>query len=86
VRKKMRVEKRYAKKGKDTSKIVVPRKWLKNYENSYTLSIFNVYNRYNPYFIYYSKSGDFLNGNLSVTARQVSLFPILPSVTWNFKF
>jgi hypothetical protein len=26
------------------------------------------------------------NGDLQVEARQVSLFPILPSVTWNFKF
>lgn len=86
VKKRLRMEKRYAKKGKDTSKIVLPRKWLKNYENSYTLSIFNAYNRYNPYFIYYSRTGDFLNGDLNITAKQVSLFPILPSITWNFKF
>lgn len=86
LRKRERMEKRYKRQGKDASEIVLPKKWLKNYESSYTLSIFNAYNRYNPYFIYYSKTGDFLNGDLKVTAKQVSLFPILPSVTWNFKF
>jgi hypothetical protein len=85
-RKKARLVNRYTKKGKDPSTIVLPKKWLNNYLGSWTLSIFNVYNRYNPYFIYYSKSGDFAKGNLSVKARQVALFPILPSVTWNFKF
>lgn len=86
IKKQTRLEKRYVKKGKDVSKIVLPKKWLKHFENSYTLSIFNVYNRYNPYFIYYHKEGDFMKGNLKVTAKQVALFPILPSITWNFKF
>jgi hypothetical protein len=86
MKKKERMEKRSARKGKDVTKIVVQKKWMKDFTNSYTLSIFNVYDRYNPYFIYYTKSGDFLNGNLKVTAKQVSLFPILPSITWNFKF
>ena len=61
-------------------------KWLKNYESSWTFSIYNVYNRYNPYFIYIDTSGKFEDGNLKVQAKQVSLFPMLPSVTWNFKF
>jgi hypothetical protein len=39
----------------------------------------------NPYFIYYSQSGSPYDGSLKIDARQVSLFPILPSVTWNFK-
>lgn len=86
LKKRSRMEKRYTKKGKNVNEIVLPKKWLKNYENSYTLSIFNVYNRYNPYFIYYKKEGDFLKGNLKVTAKQVALFPVLPSITWNFKF
>lgn len=85
-RKRKRIEQRYARNGKDINEIKLPKKWLQHYENSYTLSIFNVYNRYNPYFIYYHKEGDFVKGNLKVTARQVSLFPILPSITWNFKF
>lgn len=86
LRKRERMEKRYKRNGKNVNEIVLPKKWLKNYESSYTLSIFNAYNRYNPYFIYFSKEGDFLNGDLKVTAKQVSLFPILPTITWNFKF
>ena len=40
----------------------------------------------NPYFIYYDQTGSAYNGDLQIEALQVSLFPILPSVTWNFKF
>ena len=76
----------YRQQGKDTTDIIVTKKWTKNFSNSFTLSIFNVYNRYNPYFIYLTRKGDFTNGTLQVGAKQVSLFPILPSFTWNFKF
>jgi hypothetical protein len=62
------------------------KKWLQNFQNSFTLSVFNAYNRYNPYFIYLTREGDFTGGSLKVGARQVSLFPIIPSFTWNFKF
>lgn len=77
---------RYIKDGKDTTLIQVPKKWAKHFSNSFTLSVFNAYNRYNPYFIYFTREGDFTNGTLKVGAKQVSLFPILPSITWNFKF
>ncbi|MDQ3190290.1 MAG: TonB-dependent receptor [Bacteroidota bacterium] len=56
------------------------------FRSSWNFSIFNVYNRYNPYFIYFDNEGDISKGNLQVKAIQVSLFPILPSVTWNFSF
>ena len=84
--KRKRLVKQYVKDGKDTTNIVLTKKWTRNFSNSFTLSVFNVYNRYNPYFIYFTREGDFLNGTLKVGAKQVSLFPILPSVTWNFKF
>lgn len=51
-----------------------------------TMSVYNLYNRRNPYFIYYDVDGSISNGNLEVNAKQASLFPILPSITWNFKF
>lgn len=86
AKKRERLEKRYERKGKDKADIKLPKLWAKNYQSSWTLSIFNVYNRYNPYLIYFSTKGDFLQGTYSVKARQVSLFPILPTVTWNFKF
>jgi hypothetical protein len=52
----------------------------------WVFSIYNVYSRLNPYFIYFDQTGSPLTGDLKVEARQVSLFPILPAVTWNFKF
>ena len=54
--------------------------------STWVISVYNLYNRANPYFIYLSTSGSLSGGTLSTKANQVSLFPILPSVTWNFKF
>jgi hypothetical protein len=85
-RKKRQLVEKYNAAGKDTSEIAVTRKIFRKFSNSFTLSVFNVYNRYNPYFIYITREGDFANGTLKVGAKQVSLFPILPSITWNFKF
>lgn len=58
----------------------------KNFESSWNFSIFNVYNRYNPYFIYFNDYVDNNTGAFKIQAKQVSLFTILPSVTYNFKF
>ena len=55
-------------------------------KSSWSFSIYNVYNRYNPYFIYFANDGDLYNGTLEIKAKQVSLFGIIPSVTWNFSF
>ncbi|HJS54596.1 MAG TPA: TonB-dependent receptor [Chitinophagaceae bacterium] len=63
----------------------VPKK-PKKLQSSWVFSIYNVYCRYNPYFIYFDQTGSPYDGTLKVEARQVSLFPILPAVTWNFKF
>ena len=54
----------------------------KNFKSSWSFSIYNVYNRQNPYFIYFDGNDD----NFGLTAKQVSLFPIIPSISWNFKF
>ncbi len=85
LRKKKRMEKRYKKKGKELDDDT----WSKHkrvWETSWNFSVYNVYNRYNPYFIYFENTGNIYEGNLQIKAKQVSLFPILPSVTWNFKF
>jgi hypothetical protein len=54
--------------------------------SEWVFSIYNVYGRLNPYFLYFSQDGSLANGDLKVDTRQVSLFPILPAVTWNFKW
>lgn len=84
--KKQRLITNYERMGKDTSKIVVPKRWGKNYTNSWTFSIYNVYNRHNPFLIYFASDGNILTGDYKAKAKQMSLLPILPAVTWNFKF
>lgn len=49
-------------------------------------SVYNVYNRLNPFFIYYDIEGDVFSGDVDISAKQVSLFPVIPSITWNFRF
>ncbi len=61
-------------------------KETKKFKSSWNFSIYNVYNRKNPYFIYFANEGDPSNGSLDVQAKQVSLFGIIPSVAWNFSF
>lgn len=58
----------------------------RRWRSSWTLAVYNVYNRANPYFIYFDNEGNVGDGSLQVVAKQVSLFSILPSITWNFKF
>ena len=58
------------------------RKW----KTEWVFSIYNTYSRQNPYFIYFDQSGNPYDGTLKIQAKQVSLFPIIPAVTWNFKF
>ena len=67
--------------------ITLKNKPEKKYNSSWSLSIYNIYNRQNPYFIYFEPEG-LLGGEeeVQITAQQVSLFPIIPSVSWNFKF
>jgi hypothetical protein len=56
------------------------------FKSNWNFSIYNLYNRMNPYFIYFGTEGQIQNGVFQVKAYQVSLFPILPSITWNFEF
>lgn len=61
---------------------------LKDNDRRYSdlnFSIYNLYSRQNPYFIF--DDIDFgSNGDIAIQAKQVSLFPILPTLTWNFKY
>lgn len=63
----------------------VPRKKRK-VSSSWVFSVYNLYSRMNPYFLYFDQEGSVISNDLRVTTKQVSLFPVLPSVTWNFKF
>lgn len=58
----------------------------KDFHSSWVFSVYNIYNRQNPFFLYFENQGSLLSGSLETQAKKVSLFPILPSIRWNFKF
>ncbi|MCL2131709.1 MAG: TonB-dependent receptor, partial [Lentimicrobiaceae bacterium] len=55
-------------------------------EHGLNFSVYNVYNRRNPFFISIGSSMNTDKMEIQNTAYQMSLFPILPSISWNFKF
>jgi hypothetical protein len=69
----------------DLAATYVARKTAK-FESAWIFSIYNVYNRRNPYYIYFETEGNLKEYKLETSLKQVSLFPILPSVTYRFKF
>jgi hypothetical protein len=52
------------------------------YTRTFELSFYNAYNRWNPFFYYIEKGVTATQNKL----MQVTLFPILPSVSWSWKF
>ncbi|MFI5196046.1 MAG: TonB-dependent receptor domain-containing protein [Chitinophagales bacterium] len=60
-----------------------PRKW----QGSWTFSVYNVYDRHNPYFLYVDVAGTAgSSSGVKVTVYEVYIMPIIPSITYNFKF
>ena len=51
-----------------------------NFESTWTLGIYNIYNRKNPWFAYLAYE------NNNRVAKQVSLFPIIPSLSYRINF
>ena len=61
----------------------------KRFETGLNFSVYNVYNRKNPFFVFFETNTNYVEGesfDMTTKAYQMSLFPILPSITWNFKF
>jgi hypothetical protein len=56
----------------------VPTKWG---ESTWNLSFYNAYSRQNPFYLYLSE-----NSAGQKRINQVSLFPIIPSLSYQFKF
>ncbi len=49
-------------------------------------SVYNLYNRKNPYYVYLQTDGSVDDYYLNVELKKVSLFPILPAVSWRLYF
>ena len=58
----------------------------KAYTGSWTISVYNVYNRKNPFFINYETDTDFQAGTSTISGEQITIFPLIPSITYNFKW
>lgn len=58
----------------------------KRFKSSWNLSVYNVYNHLNPFFTYYDTETNVATGTSTTKAIKVSIFPIIPSITWNFKW
>lgn len=63
----------------------------KKLKSELVFSVYNAYSRLNPFFIYpdinipTATQNQQSTGNIDVKLKQVSIFPIIPTVTWNFK-
>ncbi len=58
----------------------------KRYKSSWNLSFYNIYNRKNPYFIYYDAVSNRETGTTKLEAFKVTIFPVIPSISYNFKW
>lgn len=71
----------------DLSATLTPRRnYKRKVKREWVFSVFNAYSRKNPFFIYFDQTGSPYTGDLKIQAKQVSIFPILPSITYNLKF
>ncbi len=61
-------------------------------ERTWNVSVYNVYNRQNPYYYFfdttasYDWKGHVIEGTQHTVLKQQSLFPVMPSVSYRFKF
>src|SRR5690606_39012694 len=56
-------------------------KQMKRHERAWIIGVYNVYNRKNPFYLSTEES---LDGSISF--KQTSLLPIIPSISYQFKF
>lgn len=55
-------------------------------EYIWNFSVYNVYNRSNPYYLFFEAEADIDNYYLKVEPKRISLYPVLPSLSLIFKF
>lgn len=61
-------------------------KETRRFKSNWTLAVYNVYNRKNPYMYFIDAKVNTRDLNINLSAKKLYLFPILPSLTWNFSF
>jgi len=58
----------------------------KRFERSWNINVYNVYNRMNAFYIYRGSNYDMNTGIETPVFKKVTLFPIIPSISYQFKF
>lgn len=58
----------------------------RSFQGSWVLSVYNMYNRKNPFFVNFDVNTDFDSGTTSIEGTKITIFPIIPSITYNFKW
>ncbi len=61
-------------------------KKMKRHERTWEFSVYNAYNRRNPFFYYTASEYDQQRKASRNVLKQITLFPIIPSLSYNFKF
>ena len=75
----------------DLSATYVPKKnTTRKWKGEWVFAVYNAYNRQNPFTVYTritkDDDGEIIGDGSTKEARLIYLFPILPSITYNFKF
>jgi hypothetical protein len=64
-------------------------KKFEKFERTIEFSVYNAYNRHNPFFYYVQREYDWSNQNtqtVTTKLKQVSIFPLIPSLSFSIKF
>lgn len=71
----------------DLSATYTPRPDSKRrFKGSWTFSVYNTYNRKNPFFVNFDTTTDFQTGSSTIAGTKITIFPLIPSITYNFKW
>ena len=57
-----------------------------HHQSELSFSIYNVYNKHNPIYIYFLAEGDLKKQRISIQPKSVTLLPILPAVNYRLIF
>ncbi|MFD2161007.1 carboxypeptidase-like regulatory domain-containing protein [Paradesertivirga mongoliensis] len=60
-----------------------PRKYFRS---ELSLSVYNVYNKQNPIYVYFQAEGDLKEKRVSVSSKSVTILPVLPSINYRIFF
>ncbi|MEY3398224.1 MAG: hypothetical protein RL220_818 [Bacteroidota bacterium] len=61
-------------------------KQKKTCTRTFELGLYNAYSRLNPYYYYIDRYYDFDTETVTTELKQISLFPVIPSVSWTYKW